>query len=96
VVELFAGVGYETGAVPDATIEPGAMDANNFLGSLGGRFLIADGLHFAASYTQIQFENRDVTTSQLTTYSNPSLSQSGNGQYTQWIGVIDINAEKQF
>jgi long-chain fatty acid transport protein len=96
VVELFAGVGYETGAVPDATIEPGAMDANNFLGSLGGSFLIADGLHFAASYTQIQFENRDVTTSQLTTYSNPSLSQSGNGQYTQWIGVIDINAEKQF
>jgi long-chain fatty acid transport protein len=96
VVEIFAGVGYETGAVPDATMEPGATDANNFLGSLGGRFLIANGFHFAASYTQIQFQNRNVTDSQLTTYSNPSLSQSGNGQYTQWIGVVDLNAEKQF
>jgi long-chain fatty acid transport protein len=95
-VEIFAGVGYETAATPDATIDPGAMDANNFLGSLGGRFLIADGLHFAASYTQIQFQNRNVTTSQLETYAVPTFQQSGNGQYTQWIGIIDINAEKQF
>ena len=95
-IEIFAGVGYETGATPDATVEPGAMDANNLLGSLGGRFLIAKQFYFAASYTQIQFQNRNVTTSQLANYSQPSTTQSGNGQYTQWIGVIDINAEKTF
>lgn len=95
-IEVFAGVGYETAATPDATLEPGAMDANNILASLGGRFLIANGFYFAASYTQLQFQNRTVSDSTLATYALPSQQQSGNGSYTQWIGVIDLNAEKQF
>lgn len=95
-VEVFAGIGYETGAEPDATLEPGAADANNYTASLGGRFRIAKDLYFAASYTQLQFQNRTVTNSQLENYVNPSYSQSGNGQYTQWIGIVDINAEKKF
>jgi long-chain fatty acid transport protein len=102
-IEIFAGGGYETAAVPNSTLEPGAMDANNILASLGGRFMIADRFWFALSYTQIQFQNRTVTNSTLDSYVTPgtptptaSYSESGNGQYTQWIGVVDINAEKQF
>jgi long-chain fatty acid transport protein len=95
-IEIFAGVGYETAATPDQTLEPGAMDANNILASLGGRFLIANQFYFAASYTQLQFQNRTISDSTLATYALPSQQQSGNGQYTQWIGVIDLNAEKQF
>jgi long-chain fatty acid transport protein len=102
-VEIFAGGGYETAAVPNSTLEPGAMDANNILASLGGRFMIADRFWFALSYTQIQFQNRTVTNSTLDSYVTPgtttptvSYSESGNGSYTQWIGVIDVNAEKQF
>jgi long-chain fatty acid transport protein len=101
-VEVFGGVGYETGAEPDATVEPGTMDGNNISASLGGRFFIAHYLYFAASYTQLQFLNRTVTDSQLATLPNgqpvaqPTYQQDGNGTYTQWVGVFDINIEKQF
>jgi long-chain fatty acid transport protein len=100
-IEIFAGGGYETGAAPDATVEPGAMDGNNISGSIGGRFLIANYVYFAASYTHLQFVNRDVTTSQLASVdgkpvSLPTAQQDGNGQYTQWVGFFDLNLEKQF
>jgi long-subunit fatty acid transport protein len=101
-VEVFGGAGYETGAEPDATIEPGAMDGDNISASLGGRFLIANYFYLAASYTQLQFLDRTVTGSQLATMPNgnsvsqPTYQQDGNGQYTQWVGVFDINVEKQF
>jgi long-chain fatty acid transport protein len=100
-VEVFAGVGYETGAAPDSTMEPGTMDGDNILASLGGRFFLAKGFHLGASYTQLQFLNRTVTTSELavkngTPVQVPTLSQDGNGVYTQWIGIVDVNIEKQF
>ncbi len=100
-VELFAGAGYETAASPDATIEPGSMDANNIQLALGGRFFIANYFHLGIGYTQIQFMNRTVTDSTLAVNNGkpvqqPTLQQDGNGSYTQWVGVVDINIEKQF
>jgi long-chain fatty acid transport protein len=118
-VELFAGVGYETGASPGQTIEPGTMDGDNVLGSFGGRFFLADSFYLSASYTHIQFFTRDVATSQLScaptvspsTQSDcipgqgldgtskiayPTYQQDGNGHYTQWIGILDVNVEKRF
>jgi hypothetical protein len=100
--EFFVGGGYETAASPDATMEPGAMDAANIQASIGGRFLVANYAYFGIGYTQIQFLNRTVTDSQLATLPNgmpvqqPTLQQDGNGSYTQWVGVVDVNLEKQF
>jgi long-chain fatty acid transport protein len=100
-IELFGGLGYEIGAAPDSTMEPGAMDGDNIGIALGGRFALGHLLFLAASYTHLQFLNRDVTTSELATrggqpVSIPTLQQDGNGQYTQWIGIFDANMEKQF
>lgn len=100
-IEIFAGVAYETGAAPDATLEPGAMDGNNYTGALGGRFFVAHYVYLGLSYTQIMFANRDVTTSQLATKNGaivqvPTQQQDGNGQYSQWIGIFDLNLEKEF
>ncbi len=111
-VELFAGVGYETAAVPDSTLEPAAMDANNVLIALGGRFFLFDSFYLGASYTQLQFMNRDNSSSVLASLDGssgsgcpnagppcvqaPTFTQDGNGHYTQWIGVFDVNVEKSF
>jgi long-chain fatty acid transport protein len=96
-VELFAGVGYETGASPDATIEPATMDGDNLLGSVGGRFKLTDYLYVSASYTQLYFFDRNVTDSTLSTgYQGITQTQDGNGQYTQFIGVFDGNIEAKF
>jgi long-chain fatty acid transport protein len=100
-VELFAGAGYETAASPDSTMEPGAMDADNIQIALGGRFFVANYFYLGLGYTQLQFLNRTVTDSTLAVNNGkpvqqPTLQQDGNGSYTQWVGVFDINVEKQF
>jgi long-chain fatty acid transport protein len=102
-VELFVGGGYETGAVPDATLAPDLFDANNFLGAVGGRVALSDMLFVTASYTQIQYMNRDNTNkSTLNTLPNgtqlnlPTLEMDGGGQYTQWVGIFTGNLEAMF
>jgi long-chain fatty acid transport protein len=100
-LELFAGAGFETGAVPDATIEPGAMDADSVRGSLGARLRVTKAIYAAASYTHLAFFDRNVTTSQLYSANGqdvryPTQQQDGNGVYTQWIGMFDANLEASF
>jgi long-chain fatty acid transport protein len=101
-IELFAGLGYETGAVPDATLEPGLMDGDNMGAAVGARFMAWDSFYIAVSYTHLEFFDRDNTgKSQLETINGvdvayPTAQQDGGGKYTQWIGVIDVNAQKEF
>lgn len=96
-IELFAGTGFETAAVPDATLAPDLADANNVLLSGGARFFIANWFHLAASYTQLVFLDRDNTgASQLANAAYPTQQQDGGGKYTQWAGFFDVNVEKTF
>jgi long-chain fatty acid transport protein len=108
-IEVFGGLGFETAAAPDSTLEPGAMDANNILIAAGARVKVTPLLYVAASYTHLQFLDRDnngksqlyvQSTSQPPTNTNyvqvPSLNQDGGGKYTQWIGVFDLNLEAKF
>jgi len=95
--ELFAGVGLETAAVPDQTLDPGLADATNIAAALGGRFALGRTLFLAASYTHIQYLNRDNTgASQLANAMPPTRRPDGGGLYTQWIGLLNLNVEKQF
>jgi long-chain fatty acid transport protein len=101
-IELQGGLGYETAAVPDSTLEPGAMDADNIAIALGGRVKLTEMLYLAASYTHIQYLNRTDTTSTLSTFANgnsvslPTQTQDGNGTYQQWIGLFEGSMEAKF
>jgi long-chain fatty acid transport protein len=96
-VELFAGLGFETEAVPDSTLEPGLVDAHNIGVALGGRFLIARWFYLGASYTHLQYLRRDNTgRSALALAQIPTQQEDAGGRYTQWIGIVDVNVEKQF
>jgi long-chain fatty acid transport protein len=95
--ELFGGVGVETAAVPDATLDPGLADANNIAASAGARFRLGQTLFIAASYTHIQYMDRDNTgASELANAQLPTRRPDGGGRYTQWIGLFNLNVEKQF
>lgn len=95
--ELFAGLGLETAAVPDATLDPGLADANNISAALGGRFRLMDTLFLAGSYTHIQYQDRNTRgASRLPDASPPTKRPDGGGHYTQWIGLFNLNVEKQF
>jgi long-chain fatty acid transport protein len=106
-IELFVGGGYETAAVPDSTMAPDLFDANNILAAIGGRFALTDMLFLTASFTQIQYLNRDNTgKSTLNTLPNPppngtslnlpTQEMDGGGQYTQWVSLLTGNIEAMF
>lgn len=100
-VEVFAGGGFETAAVPDATMAPDIPDADNFQISLGGRFALTEMLFLTASYTHIQYLDRNVTDSQLESngvmlYKYPTVEGNGDGQYSQWAGFFSGNLEAIF
>jgi long-chain fatty acid transport protein len=96
-VEIFAGLGYETAAVPDETLDPAIGDANNIAAALGARFGILPAVFVAGSYTHIQFLNRDtIGKSELSKPSFPTARADGGGKYTQWIGLFNVNVEAKF
>jgi long-chain fatty acid transport protein len=96
-VEIFAGGGYETGATPDATLDPTVSDANNYQGALGGRFNVADWIYVSAQWTQIMYADRDTTGKSIASrYKIPTQQPDGGGQYKQWVGIFDLILEKQF
>ncbi|HEX3695288.1 MAG TPA: outer membrane protein transport protein [Polyangia bacterium] len=96
-VELFAGLGFETAAVPDSTLDPALPDANSVSGSLGARVRVTDTFFLAGSYTHIQDFDRDNTgKSELADAVTPTKLPDAGGKYTQWIGLFNLNLQKQF
>jgi long-chain fatty acid transport protein len=98
-LELFAGVGYESAAEPDSTLEPVLADANNISASLGGRVRLADHWYIAASYTHLQFFARDNTgQSRLGDPGIGAITRrpDAGGVYRQWVGLIDANIAFMF
>jgi long-chain fatty acid transport protein len=96
-LELFGGLGFETAAVPDTTLEANFVDADNLGVALGVRFPIAGWAHLGVSYTQLQYFGRDNTgRSTLAAAQTPTQQQDGGGRYTQWIGILDVNVERRF
>jgi len=101
-IEVFGGLGYETAAVPDSTLEPGAMDADNIGIALGARFRITKTLYLAGSYTHLQYLDRDNTGKSTLAVNNgvpvqqPTFQEDGSGKYGQWIGIFDGNIEAKF
>jgi long-chain fatty acid transport protein len=98
-LELFTGLGFESAAAPDATLDPVLADAPNVLIAFGGRMRVASHWHIAASYTYLQFLPRDNTGSSR--LADPATAQitrgpDGGGYYTQWAGILNANVQASF
>jgi long-chain fatty acid transport protein len=98
-LELFAGLGFETSATVDSTLDPLLADAQNIMLTGGARYEVVKTWFLAASYTHLQFFSRNNTgKSQL---ADPDVGVEsrrvdGGGIYKQWVGVLDVNVLKQF
>jgi long-chain fatty acid transport protein len=101
-VELFAGTGFETAATPDSTLEPSFIDGDNIEAALGGRFMLGRGFCLAASYTHLQYFDRNNTGKSTlaeiggAAVMSPTRQPDAGGRYTQWVGLLDVNIEKTF
>jgi long-chain fatty acid transport protein len=97
--EVFVGLGYDSNAIPDATLDPTILDGHKLSAALGGRMQLADSFGLLASYTHIQQLERDITgKSELDDPSLGSLSRlpSGGGVYSQWYGYFALIGELTF
>jgi len=95
--ELFAGIGYDSNAIPDETLDPAITDFHDTSVALGGRFAIGERLHLAASYTHFFYIQRDTTgVSTVDEQQPPSRSPDAGGVYTQTIGVLNVNLDVNF
>ena len=96
-LEVFAGIGFETAAVPDETLDPGLPDGHTGQAALGARFQAGRTLFVAASYTHVQYIDRDnVGRSRLAEAELPTRRPDGGGRYQQWVGLLNLNVEKRF
>ncbi|MGE5784577.1 MAG: OmpP1/FadL family transporter [Myxococcales bacterium] len=96
-IELFAGIGFETSAAPDRTLDPELPDASTFSGAGGVRVGLGKKFFLAASYTHIQsLVRNNVGKSELADAEYPTPRPDGGGIYHQWIGVLNANAQKEF
>jgi long-chain fatty acid transport protein len=98
-LEMFLGIGYESAAAPDTTLDPLLADANNLALAFGGRLQFADTWFAALSYTHLQFFTRDNTGK--STLADPRLEPTtrrpdGGGEYEQWVGIVNLNVLKTF
>jgi long-chain fatty acid transport protein len=94
-VEFFSGMGFESSAVPDATMEPGLPDWTGVSFALGARVALTECVHAALSYTHFVYVPRDVH-GQLASYPSPSASPDASGHYTQQVGVGNANVDVAF
>jgi long-chain fatty acid transport protein len=96
-VELFVGAGFETAAVPDATLDPELADSQVVSGALGGRLQLFRSWFVGASFTHLQYLNRDNTgKSELTDAVLPTRRADGGGRYSQFVSILNANIEKTF
>jgi long-chain fatty acid transport protein len=96
-IEVYAGIAYETAASPDETLRPDLPDADNIAPAIGARLEVSKGFFVTGTYTHIQYFDRDNTgKSQLAQPNLPTRWPDGGGEYKQWIGVANLNIEKQF
>lgn len=96
-IEGFAGLGFDSNAVPDETLEPTFMDADKLSVAAGARLELMQNVHLAASYLHVFYLPRDNTgTSRLAELEPPSRSPDAGGEYRQWLGAVNVNVDVAF
>jgi long-chain fatty acid transport protein len=96
-LEIFGGLGFESNAVPDETLDASLHDANKFSIAVGGRLALSKSFHVAASYTHLQYLNRDNRNKSIASQlSPPSKTPDMGGIYKSWVGIFNVNGELAF
>lgn len=96
-LEVFTGAGYDSNAVPDATLEPSLLDFHDVSFALGARYELAPQLFLAGSFTQFLNVPRDTQgKSEHPTLQSPSNGPDSGGRYTEWVSLVNLNVEMVF
>jgi long-chain fatty acid transport protein len=96
-LEIDAGGGFDSNAVPDKVLEPALMDMNKFTASAGGYYDVTEWFRFGLHGTGVFYSERDtnnvVTGEGLT---SPSRQPSSAGVYAQSVYLLNTSLDFAF
>ena len=98
-LEVLGGIGYDSNAVPAETLDPALMDSDDISATVGLHVGVTDGVRLGAEYTHIQYFDRDTRgQSELAIPfdGSPGKNPDGAGQYSQWIGMLNLSLQARF
>lgn len=96
-VELVAGVGYTSNAIPASTYQPDLLDANALTFSAGTIVSVTPRLLLGFSYMQVVYLDRDtVGQNDAATLSTPSRAPDAGGKTSVLAGVFNVTANYAF
>lgn len=95
-VEGYLGVGYDTNAIPDRTLDPSLYDMNKITASAGARVKINDWWAVSGTFTQVFYFTRDIEIGDSQGFLAPSAQPNAAGTYSQAVSVIDVSTEFRF
>ena len=94
--ELYGSVGFDTSAIPKATLEPTYPDAFKLMGSLGARREIAEKIVLGVSYTYVGYLSVDTGRQNLFGAAGASRVPNENGTLGSRLMFFNINAAFAF
>ncbi len=96
-VEGFFGLGYDSNAVPDDTLEPALLDFHDISVAAGAKLWATDWFGIVGSYTHLFYVPRDTNgDNTLAQETGNSLGPDAGGKYTQTIGVFNLGLHFAF
>lgn len=95
-VEAYVGMGYDSNAIPDRTLDPSIYDMNKISASVGARVELAEWWAVSATLTPVFYFTRDISVEESQNFEIPSAQPNAAGTYSQFIGVLDVNTEFRF
>jgi long-subunit fatty acid transport protein len=96
-VELLAGVGYSSNAIPASTYEPALLDGNEVSVSAGTIVAVIPRLSLGFGYMQlVYFDRSTVGRSVAPTLAGPSHAPDPGGKYSVLAGVFNVTADFSF
>jgi long-chain fatty acid transport protein len=97
-LEAFGGVGFDSNAVPDETLDAGLMDMNKIVTSAGlGMNMLGGALRLTGSITNVLYFSRDVAVRDPADIPElPSRSPDNAGTYTQSVNLFTMGAQYAF
>ena len=95
-LEVFAGLSFDSNAVPDETLEAGFIDMNKIISSVGVRYELLDGtMRVTGAFTNVSYIERE-TQPRRDDLESPSRNPDGAGKYDQMINFVTLGAEYAF
>jgi long-subunit fatty acid transport protein len=93
-VEFDSGLGYETAATPNETLDPMLPDARNMRMAVGGRVALTPALTATLGITGVYFLSRNNTgKSTLAVPEPPAGRADGGGFYELWMALLNLGLE---